>query len=102
MPTADLPDNDDLFDEACAGELRADEVQALREALEQRIAQIRRLRAAGQLVDADWTDEERLAAQLAVLREEELIAEFVEDGLQATVRRAEMLSELGEGDDPPG
>ncbi len=101
MPTAETPD-DEVFDEVFEDELRAEDVQALREALERRIAQLGKLRAEGQLVDADWTDAQRLAEQLAVLREEELIAEFVEDGLRATLQRAEMMKELGEGDEAPG
>jgi hypothetical protein len=101
MATADPPDGQGL-DELFGDELTAEEIQALREALERRIAQIGKQRAAGQLVDADWTDEARLAEQLAVLRQEELIADFVEDGIIATVRRAEMLSELGEGDETAG
>jgi len=101
MATADQPDGQGL-DELFGDELTAEEIQALREALQRRIDQVRKLQAEGQLVDADWTDDVRLAEQLAVLRQEELIAEFVEDGLIATVRRAEMLSDLGEGDETAG
>lgn len=90
--------DDELFEAAFEGELTADRVRDLREALQRRLAQIRAARERGELIDADWADLEALERKLAVLREEELIAGFVEDGLEATVRRAEILRRLGEGE----
>ena len=94
--------DNELFEQAFDGELRAEDIQALREALQKRMVQLQAAQQRGELVDADWTDASRLSELLSVLREEELIAEFVEDGLTASLRRAEMLKQLGEGDEAEG
>lgn len=86
-------DLDELFELVFTGELRADELATLREALERRIAGLRRARSRGDLVDADIL---ALEEQVAVLREEERIAEFVEQSLAASLRREEILAALGE------
>ncbi|NUP99957.1 MAG: hypothetical protein HUU35_08890 [Armatimonadetes bacterium] len=92
-------DQDELFDAIFDGELRSEQVTDLREALERRVAQVQAARARGELVDADWADIETLSRQLAVLREEEIIARFIEDGLAASLRREEILRRLGEMQD---
>lgn len=90
-------DFDELFDLLCESELRAGELTELRRALEARLEGIRRARRDGELVPADLAE---LRQHLQVLREEELIAEFIERGLKASKKREEILAELGQRDDP--
>ncbi len=94
-------DRELIFEAVCDGELRAEEVRDLRAALAHRISRLRDAQAAGDALPAG-VDLALLDQQLAVLREEEMIAQFVEEGLTAGLRRAEILAQLREIEDLAG
>jgi len=94
-------DREQILEAVCDGELRADEVRDLRAALEQRLARFRAAQAGGEALPAG-VDLTLCEQQLAVLREEEAIAQFVEEGLIAGLRRAEILAQLREIEDLAG
>ncbi|MBI2300624.1 MAG: hypothetical protein HYU66_17080 [Armatimonadetes bacterium] len=87
---------DEMFEQVYEGELRAEEMTDLREALERRLEGLRREQQPGEDADEHL---EAMAHQLAVLREEELVAEFIERALSASLSREEILKRLGERED---
>ncbi|MCC7493054.1 MAG: hypothetical protein IT204_11920 [Fimbriimonadaceae bacterium] len=89
-------DRDELVTAVFDGELTAAEVRDLRRALEQRVARTAVARQRGEPVDAQWTDSAELREQLAVLREEEAIAGFIEQALAASWARQQILDRLAE------
>jgi hypothetical protein len=88
-----MDDEDRLFEELFTDELRHEQVQDMRDALEKRLAAARE----GKL---ELSAEERaeLERHLTILRQEEAIADFVEESLRAAVRRRQMLDSIDEGE----
>ena len=84
---------DELFDDLFADEVRHEQVADMRDALEKRLAAAR----AGKLpLSAEEMAE--LERNLTILRQEEVIAEFVEESLRQAVLRRQLLDALNEGE----
>ncbi|HIE53064.1 MAG TPA: hypothetical protein EYP85_15035 [Armatimonadetes bacterium] len=96
MKLADI-DLEALMRELFPGELTAAEWRMLREALTTRLDRLRE-QTQEEKVDPEWVRQELaiLREQIAALREEELIAEFVEMALRATLAQEELRRGLEE------
>lgn len=94
--------DDEMFADLFEGELTAEEVSDLRRALVARLAALQRARERGEPIVVDSEEIDNLRRALSILQEEELIAQFVEAGLQASVRRRRILDALGEGEEEGG
>jgi hypothetical protein len=93
------PELEELIEQWFEGELTAQELRELREALETRLDQQAEEIAEG-LVDPDSPEmrlrQETLQAQLETLRQEEFIARFVEESLRALLTEEEILGQWEE------
>ncbi len=78
------------------GELTADEARDLHAALVARRDMIRAACEHGTARPEDLAELQQIDQQLQILAEEEVVAEFVEEAFEATVRRQEMLDQAGE------
>ena len=85
---------DELFEDLFPDELRCEQVQDMVAALERRLAAVE----CGAL---RVSPEERteMETHLRLLRQEVVIAEFVEDNLAQALVRRQLLDALGESDD---
>lgn len=82
------------LDQALEGEPSAEELGVLREALAQRLQTLERLRDAEEDPDArqEWERQiKRVREQIAALREEQIITQFVEDSVKFIVRHHKEL-----------
>jgi len=89
-----ISDLEEIIEQLFEGELTAEEIRQLRQALETRAAQQAEEIAEGKVDPAApeiRLRQETLQAQLATLREEEIIAAFVEQSLQASLTKEEIL-----------
>jgi len=86
-----------LIEQVLEGHPRAEQWRQWREALEERLEKLLELRAKG-IVEYPNLDEriEELKRYIAVLREEEIITEFVEQQVRMVVGKARLEQMLGE------
>lgn len=94
-----LPDTEQVIEEALGENPRARELHLMRRALEQRLALFRREResAADERERATLnTKINELNKQIAALRQEEAISQFVEDSVRVTLHKPS-LGDLEEG-----
>lgn len=83
-----------LFEDLFGEELRADDLRLLRHALTTRLGQLRAAHARGEATAEQVAELEQAAEKLTALREEEIIAAFVEEGVETTIRRQRLLDLL--------
>jgi len=99
-PAPNLDDEaliEQLIEQVLEGHPRAEQWRQWREALEERLEKLLELRAKG-IVEYPNLDEriEELKRYIAVLREEEIITEFVEQQVRMVVGKARLERMLGE------
>ena len=87
-----------LIEQVLEGHPRAEQWRQWREALEERLEKLLELKAKGiiEYPDLDQRIEE-LKRYIAVLREEEIITEFVEQQVRMVVGKAKLKQMMGEG-----
>lgn len=98
--TYDLDDEaliEQLIEQVLEGHPRAEQWRRWREALEERLEKLLELKEKGivEFPDLDQRIEE-LKRYIAVLREEEIITEFVEQQVRMVVGKAKLEREMGE------
>ncbi|MCS7253303.1 MAG: hypothetical protein RMK18_00725 [Armatimonadota bacterium] len=86
-----------LIDEALGGEPRSEQWREWREALEERLRHLRQMRSKG-IVEFENMDEliRDIEEKIKVLREEEIITEFVEQQVRALIGKLRLQKEIGE------
>jgi hypothetical protein len=86
-----------LLDEVLEGQPRAEQWRQWREALEERLNKLLELKAKGinEFPDLDERIEE-LRRYIAVLREEEILTEFVEQQVRMVLGKARLKQQLGD------
>jgi hypothetical protein len=89
-------DRDELYDLVFEGELGSAQLSDLIDALERRAAGLEQARRRGDVTAGQAAELDEVAEQLGVLREEVLVAEFIERGLAASLRREQILAALAE------
>lgn len=86
-----------LIDEVLGGEPRAEQWREWRLALEKRLKHLRELRSRGIIEFEDMDEVIRdIEEKIKVLREEEVITEFVEQQVRAIIGKLRLQRKLGE------